>query len=553
MPLYTLTLTNVTRGWAYTATEGVVPSSADPVQLADDLSYQWAFQDGLVPSATMEPLQMSARLYCHTAGDVPKVDRGDELRLDLRLGTVGKYLVRSPAMLVTTVELDTDVPLGVGPASYTTSVLIRAADDTAQLDSLKPQPRVQSSNGVPVAQTRFRRKLTEIGQQIGRSVGVPSWWAQDGPLFTGSPATSPNLAQPNLPRGFNVWTENARQLFTRTLNDVQPGWLNHTLVPGYLTGAYPTGYATSNEPADLEPVTGVADPASSYRLLCVPAGRRTRGQAWPLVFAVRSGVTTLQPSAAAATDGHDPIAVDAAWCDLPVKLRRAREHVVNVATLSSWVRKVEALTSSSTKITEVDGEATTSDVRAGEQATQRTIPVQVQLGDTWDSTYISGQTPAPAPGPYATDRWRTFVSDTSQRAAWVYDAFTLRASRVPTDLRDLVLTRLAPRIPGETDGNGHVLKHMTIYRPAPQARPVDAPGLIAGFVVSGQLRVVNGDVLYTFTLTPGLPIPMTAGYVDTTAPTPVTVAQVDGGAYQAQLCNTLDPLIRVADLAYVAA
>lgn len=543
MPLYTVTLTNVTRGWSYTATEGTVPSSADAVQLADDMTYGYGFTDSLIPSSTMDPLQLSARLYCKQASDIPRVDNGDELRMDLRLGTVGKYLVRTPPLFVNAVEAETDLR-----GTYTTTVLLRAADDTAQLDAQNPQPRAQTSNGIPAPQFRFRRLLTEIGQQIGRSVGVPTWWGTDAQALAGA---SVNPSQTEFNRtGISTWAESARALFTRALNDIQPGFINHVLVPSYLKSAYPAGYGTSDEATYFgDPATTTADPASTLRLLAVPAGRRTRAQAWPLKFAVRSGVLTLQPVPLPGTDGHDPIGIDAAWCDLPVKMRRAREHVVNALTFNSWQQKVTATSSTTTVITQQDGHWVTTDVRAGEQATMRTLPVNVQLGDTPDSTYISGQTPQPQPGPYVANRTKVWFSDDSQRAAWVYDDFTVHASRVPADLVDTVLPRLAPRLPGETDGDGHVLKHLTIYRPAAAARPpVDQPGLVVGFVVSGQLRIVRGDILYTFRLTPGLPIPMDASYVDTTLAPSVTIAQVNAAAYGNTLIANLDPLIRIADL-----
>lgn len=548
MALYTVTVTNVTRGWAYTATEGVAPNPADPVQLAQPLSYSWAFEDQLVPHACMVPLQLGLRLLCHGAGDVPLCDRGDELRVDLRLGTVGARLVQSPALYVTTVEVTTDLPTGVVPNdAYTTLVEVRASDDTAELPSKRPQPRAQIPSGVPFNQKRFRRFITEVGQQIARSIGVPSWWATEPTPQTvvGSMQNPGGTAG----GGGHVWSEDAKVLLESALNTWQPGWQNHTLVPA-IGAAYPAGYGTSFV-ADIvgDPVTGLADPNTARRLLVVPAARRTTNQAWPLVFAVRSGVLTLQPTAApAGVTAHDPIGVDAAWCDLPVKARRAREHVVNAVSVRGVQRKV---TPPGPVITEVPGERTTLGAAPlGEPAALRTVPSYVYLGDSADSDYSGGG--APQADTSAT-RALTFLSDDSQRSAWVFDAFTVQASRVPADLQPVVLPRLAPRIPGEADGDGHVLKHLTVYRVDPHARFNDAPAPVTGFVVSGNVTVANGEVSYTLTLTPGLPIPMTGAYVQTDLATPVTVAQVDGGTYQAQLCNTIDPLIRVVDLAYVGA
>jgi hypothetical protein len=187
----------------------------------------------------------------------------------------------------------------------------------------------------------------------------------------------------------------------------------------------------------------------------------------------------------------------------------------------------------------------------GEPQNRREVPTYIfVLGQEPGSTFFPGESAISYQGkPYDHLWW----SDDSQRASWVYDGFTVRASRVPAGLRDRVLPRLAPRVPGEPDGNGQILKHLTIYRPADSMRFADAPGLVTGFVTQGQLRIMGGDLVYGFTLTPGLPIALDAGNDDTATATPVTVAQVDAATYQGQPVADIDPLIRVSDLAYVAA
>lgn len=564
--VYTAEVENITRGWSYSYTQGDVPDRADPVQVADGATYSWGFADELVPHA-MHQLAAGFGLWCHSLADVPTVDTGDEIRL--RVTVAGTTLVDSPPLYVSSVETDTDLPPGAPPDGYHALVTIRCVDDTAQLPGYKPQPRTlvaawgTTPAGTPFGQQRWMQRIGEIGQQIGRSVGRPSWWPSPNPL-TGT-AGGGGGDQPIIvavPGGTDagvsgiLWSDDAAAMLEGTVNTGQPGRQHHTLVPSW-EGAYPAGYSTVIYPFDgaVDPNTGLADPASSRRLLMVPASRRTPNQSWPLELVVTGGVLTLQPAAASAAQvAHDRIGLDAAWCDLPVRARRAREHVFNTITLKSllWRTRYEAGDPASVSST-VPGSVTVSDPATplGEPQNRREVPTYIWvLGQEPGSTFFPGESAIPYQGkPYDHLWW----SDASQRAAWVYDSFTVRASRVPVGLRDRVLPRLAPRIPGEPDGNGQILKHLTIYRPADSMRFADAPGLVTGFVTQGQLRIIGGDLVYGFTLTPGLPIALDGGNDDTTTATPVTVAQVDAATYQGQPVADIDPLIRVSDLAYVAA
>ena len=556
---YTVQLENVTRSWSYTSVQGTVPDRTDPVQLADGATYSWEFDGELVPAA-LHQLALGFSLWCHTATDVPTCDRGDEIRLRLTVGT--KTLVDSPPLYVNTVEVATDLPVGLPPDGYTTQVVIRCADDTTNLPALRPQPRTLIGAwlgwgvGTPFGQQRWSRRLAEIAERVGRSLGVPSWWPTGATLATTTTPTQVDIVQP--PGGTEVsaagklWTEDAATMLETTLNSGQPRHQHHTIVPSW-AGAYPTGYQSGVFPRDtsVDPDTGLADPASSRRLLAVPASRRTPNQSWPLQLGVLDAVLTLLPAAGPASQvAHDRIGIDAAWCDLPVKVRRAREHIINTVELKGALMR-SAYTAPGPQVDEVvNGSVTAGNPALGEPTNTRSVPTYRLLAQEPGSTFAPGNTPIGYGGGAYDFLW---WSDASQRAAWVYDAFTMRASRVDPTLRDTVLPRLAPRIPGEPDGNGQVLKHLTIYRPAPETRFADAPQLVTGFVASGQLRIAGGDLLYTYTLTPGLPIPLDASGVDTTAATPVTVGQVDTGSYQAQQLSTIDPLILVADLAYAAA
>lgn len=559
---YVVTVENITRGWSYESTQGEVPDRADPVQLADDLVYGWAFDDELVPHA-LHSLTLALALWCHSNGDAPTCDLSDELRVTVVVD--GTTVVESPAMLVTGVEVDTDLPPGALPDGYYVRMVVRANDDTGQLAARKPQPRGLTGVwgswplGTPVGQQRFTKRLAEIGQQVARTIGVPSWWADDatyGPL-----AAAQQVQVMGVPGGTEnhvesvLWTEDAQTMLESTVNTGQPLRMHHTLVP-QLGSSYPAGYKSSTYQAGtgLDPPTGLADSGSGKGLLVVPASRRTTNQAWPLELVVSGLLLTLQPAAAGTQVGHDAIGVDAAWCDLPVRARRAREHVVNTVELKSllWRTRYNPGDPASESST-VPGSVTVTDPDkpAGELVNRRTVPTYIwALGQEPGSTFAAGESALA----YQGDHWDyLWWSDDSQREAWVFDAFTLRGSRVPEALWDRVLPRLAPRIPGETDGTGHVLKHLTIYRPADAVRYADQPGLVTGFVTQGQLRVLRGDLVFTLTLTPGLPVALTSAGAETDRATPVTVAQVEAATYAAQPAADIDPRIRVSDLAHVAA
>lgn len=553
---YTVQLENVTRGWSYTTVQGTVPDRADPVQLADGATYSWEFGDELVPAA-LHQLALGFSLWCHTAADVPACDRGDEIRLRLTVGT--KKLVDSPPMYVNTMEVATDLPVGLPPDGYTTQVVIRCTDDTANLPSMRPQPRglTTSWNGIPAGtpfgQQRWNMRLAEIGQQIGRSIGVPTWWGSNALVLGNSttPAQSDLVCVPGgteASAAGKLWSETAADMLESTLNGGQPRHQHHTVVPSW-SGAYPTGYQSVVFGTDaVDPPTGIADPASARRLLVVPASRRTQNHSWPVKLGVLNGVLTLVPAAGSASQvAHDRIGIDAGWCDLPVRARRAREHVVNTVELKSVLMRSE-YDGTVQKDTLVPGSVTVTSPSkpVGEPSNLRSVPTYIWLlGQEPGSTFAPGN----VPWGYTGGAWDfLWWSDDSQRAAWVYDAFTMRGSRVDPTLRDTVLPRLAPRIPGEPDGNGQVLKHLTIYRPAPETRFGDAPQLVTGFVTSGQLRIIGGDLLYTFTLTPGQPLPIDASGNGSTYAANPTVGDVTGSSYAGQPAGDVDPLILIRDL-----
>jgi len=101
---------------------------------------------------------------------------------------------------------------------------------------------------------------------------------------------------------------------------------------------------------------------------------------------------------------------------------------------------------------------------------------------------------------------------------------------------------VAPRLPGETDGDGRVVRHVTIHNIDPDLRFDGAP--VTGFVTGGSMTMEGGDIVWKLDTTPGLP------QYASGVPAPLTVSEMVAAGSGLTAGDT-DPLITIADLAYV--
>lgn len=484
-PLYTVTVYNYQRGWTYSVTQGVAPDLTQPVQLADALLYKFGFPGQQIPSGVPTPSQVEFALWCRDATEVPEVQIGDLVGVDVRLGTSGPRIAAPPPMTVASAEAQVNLPRTAHPErEYTTLLPITLVDTRASLPTLFPQPRnsfAQRSN-----QQLWRPRLAEVAAQIGYSIGCPTWW----PDLTGPVGVQGrDLASDG---DGTTWESDASKLLEGLVNTHQPNGVTHTLVPyygaGYPTatngGAYrwvgPTATTYTAWDGDTKnvwaPGPAIGDPNTDFKFLIVPASR--------------------------IINAHSDATLDANWCNLPVTARRAREHVIESVTIGGDERHVasaDGLTGSVTvrKSTRNFGVATPG-------AATRAVHAYAFLGDSADSSYYGGITPDHT-SPVGNAIAARFISDPSTRAAWVYDQFSMFASRVPDAQRAAVLPYICPRPPGEPNGDGHVVRRFSIGNVSPAALLPDStiPG---GFLAAGSLAITGGDLRFDLTLTPGNPL-----------------------------------------------
>jgi hypothetical protein len=549
MPLYTASVQSLTRGWTYSTSEGDVPNPAVRTHLGDGLSYSWSFLDEQIPGP-VEPAQATVRFVCRAFADVPALDRGDFLALTLRLSSAGAFILTPPPMRVTTVEVEVDDDLPAAD-SWPVTVTVKLVDELALLRSLFIQPgptqsTVLPSSGVGPAnysRARWRERLAQIAYNVGRAIASPTWWAAD----ERPPQTSP--PPPSFVTGLDqkwVWTDTAFDIAEQLLNTWAPAYLTHTCVAGYsvVPSTFPAGYERvgpqgsnwGNFLAGSSPT--FTEPQTQHRYYIVPASRRylsTETATLPLHLEFRNGKVTTVGNAIART-GHNRLAIDAGVTSLPVRLRRSREHVVDSIKITGQDTYQQA---SGAAVQYRDANLILNNP-GKEVLRTRVLNTHLDMGtgaDSWVSTPRSSNAyPVIA---------SAFWTDDSARAAWVYDDFQVSAAAMDAADRTTILPKLAPRAPGEVDGDGLVLRHLTIHRVDADARPADQVGLPSGFIASGRVEVNDGDIVYTLALTPGLP-DNTAGAA---AATPVTVADADTGLYQGALCSTIDPVVLVDDLA----
>lgn len=569
-PYYTVTIANTTRGWSYASTHGDDPDPAVPVHLADLLELAWSFEDEQVPGQ-LNPMTLTFGLYARDADDLPIVDQGDTLTVDVRVGTLGARIAQPAPFTVTAADVDIDDELAVDPAAFAVTARIKATCDLAYLRATYPTPGPRTgadTTGADALQYRWRPQLAQLARQVGRSILAPTWWLDaQGPIW---PTRPDGVSKFQGVSGLNLlpasWVnKNAHKIAADLLASHQPGGsgpagptgttpggsggLTHTLVPGYRanTATLPTGYrrvgpnnAWGDGFSTNQPAQALSEPATSRYYACVPASRKTTDATLPVTFLNTVGVATLRVQPNPSSDYHYRGALDAAWIDLPLTLRRARGHRVDYVRVAGVQSRNDGTASGGTPQTEAAtrDSADLASLAVRGVPTTRSVDTALWFGDVPVNPSASLDLTS-AEGFYV---GQTYLGDGSQDGTWVYDDLTLYASRISDALATAVLTSLTPRYPGETGGDGQVLRHFVVYNASARSRPVDQPSMIAGFAVAGRLRVTGGDIEVTLTLTPGMPVRIGA------APTPVTVGDAQTSNWGLVTVGNIDDRLVVGDL-----
>lgn len=484
--------------WAYDSVEGVAPDPEDDVHLADPLTIDWAFENGVVPGQLV-PTAATVRLWCRTAQHVPALQLGDLLEIQVMVGTAGPIVCQPQAMRVAAVEL-TLTPEDAD--DYAVLVTITLVDTLAELRGMFPTHPLGSPAGTyggysytarDHAREWWRSRLAEIGALIGRSIGNPDWWndveqphpgTNDGVALTGS-AGYFGLAYVD-PRVGNWDGKSAHQLLTELLNSHQPGGLTHTIVAAY-GSSYPGDFefVCAPDPGSglygTEPIP--ADPDSDYRYLLVPASR--------------------------VSAGHAGFELDGDWCEIPARARRSREHVVNTVRLGG---RSQLANPADPNLVYAWTDEALEYVNATDRDTYgvsaRDLPTALNLRRDPNDNPLDYQ--AVAPGVVAP----RFLTDASARdAGWTYGTFEVVSSRIPQLVAEDLLRYVAPRHYGEADGDGQVLRHVTLTNLDPSIAfgyytigdpPEFHETPVTGFVTATTLTVA-GDLIWSLTLTPGEP------------------------------------------------
>lgn len=566
-PRYTATVTNQTRGWSYTMTHKQAVSDVPDVQLADELEYRWGFASDQLPGQLEAP-EATVRLWARDASHVPVCEKGDRITIDLRMGAAGSRILAPAAMRVAAADLElTD------HAKYSAKLVVRLIDPASELPARIIAQGAMGEQGITTMNTasmRWRVRFAEVALRLARTIACPTWWSDDErPAQTSRPNGAGNLLrgldQPTPVdtgvrvglTGLFLYPYPASDVLARLLNSHHPSGIAHTLIAGWQSvgSTFPAGWRRigpdtywnpyNDANATSGPNPSFVEPQTSDRYYVVPASRAVDAATTylPLVFAVAGGVLTLQPNPSATSPrGHRPLGIDAAWCQLPATFRKAREHAPNVINMHGQESFQQTSGSTPTVRDAVRAYANTA-AQTADGTVLRELETALDLGTaaadyhTDPDRFTSVEAPIVA---------AAALTDDTQRTSWTPDTFTVRLSLMPDAVAASVAPRICPRQPGETDGDAQVARHAVVYR-LPDSKRFTDGNPVAGFVVRGVMKVINGDVVWQLVITPGLP-----RYVNGTAPAPITVAQVDAASYQAQQCSTIDPRIRVADLAHVA-
>lgn len=527
-PRYTVTVTSITNGWSYSAEHGeladVAPEDLPDVILVAPLTYEWAFTDEALPSQ-LNPFQATVNLIALDGSSLPDVAQGDLLSIDVRVGTTGDRVIAPQAMRVT------DARVTLRRHRYAAFLAIGLVDLSPDWSGL--QPGIVEDTSIPItARKLWRERLAEIANRIGFTIGCPTTWSD-----TEQP-TAISTGAPNLVYIGSAFAGSARDNLTELINSHHPSSTPHTWVTVYAPSGHPTGYRRVG-PDTWSFSGGVPDPltepVTDTKIEAVPASRRIAGATagLPLQLIVVDGLLTVESREPPAGGNMARLGVDAEWCDLPTTARRSRESAVNRVTV---LGQADNYTEDGTTDPYADYhyEVNDSDDQSSRGViTARELPTQLRL----PGTDASSEDPEYAANAEAAGE--PFLSDPDD--SWAYDGFALRSKRVPQDVADWMLPVIAPRLPGETDSDGRLVRHVVIYNLSPEFRFSGEP--MVGFIVAGAMVIQGGEISFELRMIPGLP-------VETTASTPVTFAEFE--ALVAGLDNTdIDPNLTYADLAYV--
>lgn len=480
-PRYTATL--VHNFVEYTMTHGEEPDPAADVVLGDPLRYSWGFENELIPGQLL-PSTSEFTLVARTAGDVPDVDEGDLVVFSVV--TAGVTIVGPVVMRVASV----DVGFMPKESPYRASCKITAVDALSELGSLYPHA-IGNGAGSYWGRIHWRCRFAEFAVTMGRAIGCGTWWGdREDPPYPDAGGSYAGALDQALENKGGYKGKSARDLLTSLLNSHQPNGHTHTVAAIYSAdGSWPAGYRRVGpdvywgdrlDNADAAALSLLAAETAlpvGFRYLLVPASRHS------------------SPGA-----GYGAVELDGSWCDLPSSARRARGRAFNVVN----VLGEENVKDPGPGYVPIEAARMIGSGLAPERgAIARELPTQLDLGYNPPATI--GYT-----RPAVTAAAGRFLSDASDFAApWAYDAFTLRASRMPQADALAILPYLAPRLPGETDGDGQVLRHITFTNVDDELEFPHSPGdpEVAGFVTAGTLTVQAGDLVWSLRTTPGLPIP----------------------------------------------
>lgn len=508
-PAYSVTVTHLTAGWTYSAVHNTPGDPDAPVLLMDPFTYAWAWQDGQVPGQ-LEPGTVTFTLYGTSAAVLPQPQRGELITFTARIGAAGPILAKATAARITDAIIDLVPDDPDRPARLT----VTARDLLVDLPSITP-------TRTDVGRRRCLERLTQISAATGRSIGLP---------------TALGRAQDGSPRYSADWSGNARDVLSSWAPGADVGGtFDGTLTPAY--NAYPAGYSYCAADAADRVQPAIADPASTIKYVYTHASPLdVRTHKLPLRLGVVDGRLTLVPAPAADTRFA---AIDAGVCDIPSRLRSSRDHAPNTIRLVGIAEWDTAATFGGTdQERPYSPDYYTGDVAsAGPRA--REVKTQLVLG-TFDHTSSASPT-VPSPVPINATAPRFVPDPTAQVETYAVDGFTVNAAQLSQAEALSALPILAPAYPGE-GGDNVLLRHVTIYRIAPNARR-GASFIVTGWIVSGSLRIADGQITYELTTTPGVP-------VYDPAVTPVTFAEFEAAAAGLTV-DQADPLIAFADLNYV--
>lgn len=523
-PRYTVTITSLTRGWTHTVTQGDVVDRNVSLHLTDTFSLDWTFQDEQIPGQ-LEPMRVTFGFAAFSTADLPAMAEDDLVSVRVCLGASGPDLVNLLACRVAVPEVT------LRPQSVRAAVMSVTAVDL--LADLRGRLLTAASTGNSSDRARLRQRYALAGAQLGRSIGVPAAWDDEEHANSLDSVGTGTLTY--------FWPEKNADKFLESLSaSWSPDGIHHTVTPHYGWG-YPTGYEWCGPSGTGSPWSGIVpqvDPNSLIKFLMTPAGRTLADAApLPLRFVVEGGLLTLTEHA----DADRLLVLDAAWCKVPAVARRSREHVIDTVDIGGVEPAVVEAGTEHDAYEEPDIRRVVTNAVDSAPRRARAVDTQLRLSTYTRSTDV-----------HTTDSYQAanieavadvFLTDpTADATPWAFDEFLLTADPMSQAEAEDVLPRIVPSYPG--DGrDGRVVRHLTIRALPPEVRFDGMP--VVGFVVRGSMTIQRGHLEFTLTTAPGMPSPLLTS--------PVTVGEVDAASYQATLVSAIDPLITVADLAYVAA